>query len=87
MSSESTHSIKKNADVAAQADHAKSLADPVCGRFGSGWQKAGRHAVAVAGIDQVIHGLQQPRMIELRGNPHRDGEIVVAYPGDIDAGN
>src|SRR4051794_30999281 len=79
--------VEKHADVAAQADHAKSLADPMRGGFWGGGKKAGRHAVTIAGGDQVIHGQQHAGMIKLRRNAHGHGEIVMAGPCHIDAGN
>src|SRR3954468_780893 len=81
---EFAHGIEKYADVAAQADHAEALADPVGGGFGSGRQEAGRDTLPVACGDQVIHGLHHARVIELCGNAHGYAEIVVADPGYID---
>src|SRR5580700_8324642 len=84
---ELSHAIEKYADVAAHADHAKPLADPVGGGLGRGRQEAGSYSVPVTRRHQVIHGLQEAGMIELGGDPTGDGEVVVADPGDIDAGN
>src|SRR5438045_5659862 len=84
---EFSHSVEKDADVAAEADHAKTFADPVGGGLGRGRQEAGGDSMAVASGDQVVHGLQQAGMIELGGDAHGDGQIVVADPCDVDAGN
>src|SRR5215472_14130217 len=82
-----SHAVEKYADVAAQADHAEAFADPVSGRFRCGRKKSGRYAVPAACGHEVIHGLQQPGMVELRRNAHGYGEIVVANPRHVDAGN
>src|SRR5215472_582614 len=84
---ELTHAIEEDADIAAQADHAESLADPVSGGFRRRRKKSRRHAMPPAGDDEVIHGLEQPRVVELRRNAHGYGEIVVTYPCDVDARN
>ena len=54
---------------------------------GVGGRNPGATPCRLQADDQIIHGLQQARMIELRGNAHGDGEVVVADPGDVDAGN
>ena len=83
---EIAYSVEKHADVAAQADGAKSFADPMNGRLGCGGQESWRDAVPLAGCNQRIHRREKPRVLELRGNAHRHSEIVVAHPGDIHAG-
>src|SRR5580658_4326287 len=87
MRAKPPHRIEKHADIASQADGAKALLDPVRGRLGRCGQESGRDAVAPASRNQCIHGGEASRMIELRGNAHRDGEIVMAYPSDIYTGN
>src|SRR5581483_7881537 len=80
---ESAHALEKHSDIAAQADHAESFADPVGSRFRCGRKKTGRDSVAIADSYDVVHRLQHPRMIKLCRNAHRDCEVVMAYPSHI----
>src|SRR6266567_2967426 len=80
VGSKSADTIKEDADVASQTNGAKTLADPVNGSFGTRGQKAGRNSISSTDGQEVIHCAQQPWMIELRGDAHRNGEIVVSYP-------
>src|ERR1035437_299288 len=81
------HDLHEDADIAAQADHAKSFADPMCCGLRRGRERSGSHAVSAACGREIDHGLKQPRVIELRGNAHGNGEIVVTYPGNVDTGH
>src|SRR5215831_18159318 len=87
VSPESSDSVEKNTYVAAEADHSKYLVNPVRGRLLIRRQKSRSHAVILAGPHQVIHGTDKPGMIELRRKSHRDTQIVMAHPGNVDARN
>src|SRR5580765_4782923 len=57
------------------------------GSFGSRGQKARRHAVVAAAGDHEIHGLQESGVFELGWNTHRNRQVVVPHPGNVDSWN
>src|SRR5438477_12401079 len=79
---EFSHSVEKDADVAAEADHAKTFADPVGGGLGRGRQEAGGDSMAVASGEKVVNGMQQAGMFELCGVSHGIGQISLSRSFD-----
>src|SRR5579863_1015375 len=87
VSSEFADAVEKNTYVAAKADHSISFCNPMCGRLLIRRKKSRSHAVLPASPYQIIHCGNEPGMIELPWNSHRNGQIVVTDPRYVDSRN
>src|ERR1017187_2879498 len=79
------HPIQEYAYIAAQANHAKSLTDPMCGGLRRRRKESGRYAVLPACGNEIVHRLKELRVVELRGDTHGNREIVMAYPRNVNS--
>ena len=49
----------------------------------SGGKEPGRDIMPFAGVNQCVHGGEEPGIFELRGDSHGHRKIVVPHPGHV----
>src|ERR1035441_4775474 len=69
------HPIQEYAYIAAQANHSKSLTDPMCGGLRCRRKESWRYAVLPACGNEIVHRLKELRLVELRGDTHGNCKI------------